>query len=328
MSADPLAILGPTCSWKSDTALIVAERLGAEILSCDSMQVYRGMDIGTGKPSRADRGRVRHHLIDCLDIEERCDAAAYVRLAEGVLADLEARGTPAVLAGGTGLYARSLIYGLGLLPADRGVAAEVEAELRAPGGEDALLAELERASPGGHVPDPVRRNPRRLVRAVEVVRLAGAPPWVLQPASGALPRRRFRQYVFLPDMAVLRPRIERRVTVWLREGWLDEVRGLVARGLLETPTARQALGYAEAAAFVAGRIGTLAELQERVVSATVRYARRQRTWFRHQHPGAVTIVIRRESSAEELAEVVLSDASAGESADRLGEAGGRFVVLE
>jgi tRNA dimethylallyltransferase len=306
MTGDHLAILGPTCSWKSETALLLAEHLGAEIVNCDSMQIYRGMDIGTGKPSPPDRGRVPHHLVDSLDLGDRCDASTYVGLAEAVLRALEGRGRRAILAGGTGLYARSLIYGLHPLPADSAVAADLEAELARPGGLACLREELRGACVAAGIPAAVLQNPRRLVRALEVLRLTGAPPWLLQRVVLAPVRRRFRQYLLLPDLAVLRPRIERRTAQWLDQGWIEEVRALLPRGLLRAPTARHALGYAEIADFLAGRIATRSELQAQIVRATVRYARRQRTWFRHQHPGAVTVCIQRDTTAAELAETILA----------------------
>jgi len=319
MTADHLAVLGPTCSWKSDTGLILAERLGREVLNCDSMQVYRGMDIGTGKPSLADRGRIRHHLIDCLDIHERCDAASYVTMADAVIREVESRGRSTVAVGGTGLYARALIYGMHEIPADPGVAAAVEDVLQSPGGPALLVAELEACCGADEVPAAVRQNPRRLARAVEVVRLTGRPPWRLQ--DGPLPSGRpaFRQYLIMPDMALLRRRIEARVAEWLGHGWIDEVRRLVARGLLQAPTARQALGYAQTAEYLAGGIASVGELQDRICRATVSYARRQRTWFRHQHPGAVVISIRRATSALELAGVILAHASGRPVADSAGE---------
>lgn len=305
MTSEHLAVLGPTCSWKSAVAILAAERLHGEILNCDSMQVYRGMDIGTAKPGPDERSRVRHHLVDCLAMDAPCNAATYAALAEPILDHLECRGGNAVLVGGTGLYARSLIYGQQLLPADRTLAAELIRTLAAPCGRDALVHELEAHNEGLPLPKDVLTNPRRLLRAVEVTRLTGSTPWQLRRLASAPLRHTFRQYIIMPEMGVLQQRIAARTAAMLRTGWVDEARVLIAHGLLTTPTARQALGYRDIAAFLDGDIPSLAKLQERLVQRTVRYARRQRTWFRHQHPGAVIIDIRRDTTPHEIADLVL-----------------------
>jgi tRNA dimethylallyltransferase len=305
MTPEHLAVLGPTCSWKSAVAVLAAERLHGEILNCDSMQVYPCLDIGTAKPTPAERARLPHHLVDCVALDAPCDAAVYVALAEPVLNDLESRGTTAVLVGGTGLYARSLIYGLRLLPADRTLAAELQRRLAAPHGRQALISELEAHSAGFALPKEIIDNPRRLLRAVEVTRLTGCTPWQLHRLPTAPPRYSFRQYLLIPEMSVLKGRIAERTQAMLRAGWIDEAEMLIQRGLLSTPTARQALGYREIAAFLAGTIPSRSELQDLLVRRTVAYARRQRTWFRHQHPGAVIVDIQRDTTPEEIVTLIL-----------------------
>jgi tRNA dimethylallyltransferase len=305
MTLDHLAVLGPTCSWKSAVAVVVAEHRHGEVLNCDSMQVYRGMDIGTAKPGPDLRSRVRHHLIDCLALDAPCDAAVYAALANPLLDDLECRRATAVLVGGTGLYARSLIYGLQLLPADRTLAAELLRRLATPGGREALIQELETCAAGRPLPKEVLQNPRRLLRAVEVARLTGSTPWQLHLVPSAPPRHTFRQYILLPEMRILRDRIVLRTADMLRSGWVEEAKALLAQGLLATPTARQALGYRDIAAFLEGTIPSLAALHEHLVRRTIGYARRQRTWFRHQHPGAVIVEIRRETTPEEIGALIL-----------------------
>lgn len=305
MSVEHLAVLGPTCSWKSAVAVVLAERLHGEVLNCDSMQVYRGMDIGTAKPGRDERSRVPHHLVDCLPMDAPCDAAIFAALAEPVLVDLERRGILAVLVGGTGLYARSLIYGLQLLPADRVLAAELVRILETPGGRETLLAELAAHDPAVPLPNEITENPRRLLRAVEVMRLTGSTPWHLHRLPAAAPRHTFRQYLLMPAMTVLQERIGVRTQAMLDAGWIAEARTLIGRGLLATPTARQALGYRDIAAYLSGELTSLAELQQRLVRRTVAYARRQRTWFRHQHPGAIRIDIRAATTPDEIASVIL-----------------------
>ena len=328
MSASHLAVLGPTCSWKSATAVILAEALNGEVVNCDSMLVYRGLDIGTAKPSPAERRGVPHHLCDCLDISEPCDAARYVRLAETALREIEGRGRIAVLAGGSGLYARAFLYGQALLPADDTVAKAVLARLDEPDGLAALRAELTDAARAASaaVPGAVLENPRRLARAVEVLRLTGQLPWQLHAPPIAAITARFPQVVLMPDMAVLRPRIARRTRDLLNAGWIEEARRAVAQGLLDTPSARQALGYADIAAFDHGEISSLEDLADVITRRTIRFARRQRTWFRHQHPGARTITIRRDTTARHIAEVVLQDLRTGQW-DPNGRATGPDIVI-
>lgn len=315
-----LALLGPTGSGKSATAILLAERLGGEVVNCDSMLVYRGLNIGTAKPTSSDLSRVPHHLIDCLDLADPCGAAAYVALATSRLAEIEGRGRIAVLAGGTGLYARSLIYGLTDLPADPALAAELQQSLAGPDGLGALRAELTaHTGTADAIPTQVWQNPRRLLRAVEVLRLTSEVPWRLHPQRPPTPQRPFDQYVLLPDMAVLKPRIAARTAAMLRAGWIDETRALMRHGLLNTPTARQALGYRDIAEFLAGRIPTVVDLADTIDRHTIAYARRQRTWFRHQHPGAILVVIRRPTSPDELAEAILRHRELAEEHDGTGE---------
>jgi tRNA dimethylallyltransferase len=305
MTSEHLAVLGPTCSWKSAVAILAAEHLHGEILNCDSMQVYRGMDIGTAKPGLEERSRVRHHLVDCLAMEAPCDAAIYAAMAEPILTDLERRGARAVLVGGTGMYARTLIYGLELLPADRTLSADLMRILATPGGRETLIRELETRSGDLPLPREVLENPRRLLRAVEVTRLTGFTPWQWRRQPSPPPRHPFRQYILMPDLKILQERIAIRTTAMLRAGWIDEARVLLAQGLLTTPTARQALGYRDIAAFLGSSATSLTDLHQRLTQLTVKYARRQRTWFRHQHPGAVVVAIHRDTTPEEIANLIL-----------------------
>ncbi|NLF92715.1 MAG: tRNA (adenosine(37)-N6)-dimethylallyltransferase MiaA [Oligosphaeraceae bacterium] len=292
-----LAILGPTCSWKSEVALRLAEKYQGEIISCDSMQVYRGLDIGTAKPSLAERQRVPHHLLDCLDLHERYDAARFVREARRCLEDIWGRGHLAVLVGGTGLYAKSLIYNLPLLPSDAALSRQLQQELSL-AGPAVLLARLENAGVNpALIPAEVRANPRRLLRACEVQQLTGRPPWELTRPE-ATPDPAFRQFCLLPLFELLKQRIRRRTAAMLSAGWLEEAARAEASGLSRSPTARQALGYAELLAYLSNPSPPgLAVLAETLSNRTIRYARRQYTWFRHQHPGSQQIIISSEEQA-------------------------------
>ena len=290
-----VAVLGPTCCWKSEVGLRLAEACGGEIVSCDSMQIYRGLPIGTAQPDAAELARAPHHLIAELDIHEPYDANRFVQRAKHVLDDISARGKTAFLVGGTGLYARSLIYGFELLPADPAVFKALEAELAAEGGREKLLQRLE--AYGDAIPEDVRLNPRRLLRACEVLSLTGKPPWV-QAKKFDKPDPAFRQFCLIPVLSMLKERIRRRTARMLENGWLEEAEWADSQGLLQTPTARQALGYAEVIDYLRhGLKGGLPALCEILTNRTVQYARRQLTWFKHQHPGAQLIEIEREEGA-------------------------------
>ena len=290
-----VAVLGPTCCWKSEVGLRLAEACGGEIVSCDSMQIYRGLPIGTAQPDATELARAPHHLIAELDIHEPYDANRFVQRAKRVLDDISARGKTAFLVGGTGLYARSLIYGFELLPADPAVFKALEAELAAEGGREKLLERL--AVYGDAIPEDVRLNPRRLLRACEVLSLTGKPPWV-QAKKFDKPDPAFRQFCLIPVLSMLKERIRRRTARMLENGWLEEAEWADSQGLLQTPTARQALGYAEVIDYLRhGLKGGLPKLCEILTNRTVQYARRQLTWFKHQHPGAQLIEIEREEGS-------------------------------
>lgn len=288
-----VVLLGPTCAWKSEAAEALADELSAEIISCDSMQIYRGLDIGTAKPSVETRRRIPYHLVDCLDFSEPYDVNRFVSYAQAGMRAIQARGKLAIVAGGTGLYARALVYGYELLPAAPAVFAEFNERYAAPGGREELLARLEAAATatGTALHEEVYRNPRRLIRACEVLALTGRLPWELQKKHDQ-PGENFRQLCVIPDFALLKDRIRRRTALMLERGWVEEARRADAVGLLASPTARQALGYREIIDCLSGRIaGGVGILPELLANRTIQYARRQLTWFRHQHPGAQVLSI-------------------------------------
>lgn len=282
-----IAIAGPTASGKSALALGVASRLGGEIVSVDSMQVYRGLDIGTAKPSPAERALCPHHLIDIVDPAESFSVAAFQALARGAIADISGRGRMPVLAGGTGLYLRAVLrdYDFAAPGEDPEVRRRLtERALAEPGGLPALYRELKEADPVA----AARINPndlRRIVRALEVWHLTGRPissAWGHQaPCYDALVVG-----LRLPRQ-VLCQRIDQRVEEMIRAGLIDEVRSLVARGYSRALSSGQALGYRELVAHLAGRI-SLEEAIIRIKLGTRSYARRQMSWFRSE-PGLVWI---------------------------------------
>ncbi len=276
-----LALVGPTASGKSDLALAAAHALGdVEIVSVDSMQVYRGLDIGTAKPTVRERAAIPHHLIDVADPSENWSVARFQIAARDAVADIEARDKRALLVGGTGLYLQAVIDPLTFPPEDLAVRAELEAEVTTPEGLAAAYAELERV-------DPVAAariepgNERRIVRALEVIKLTGEPFSSFGPGIQS-----YGDTVFPVSMAgislppdVLARRIEQRFTAMRDAGLVDEVRGLAARGELSR-TARQAIGYKEVLAYLEGSEPSLDAAFDEAVRRTKRFARRQVRWFR------------------------------------------------
>lgn len=275
MSDDPSPtafLLGaPTASGKSAVALRLAERFGLEIVSADAMQVYRGLDVGTAKPSAAARARVPHHAIDLVGPDAPFSVADWVAVAEDAILDASARGVSCLVVGGTGFYLHALAEGLPTTPAaDPAAQAPLWARLERE-GVDALAAEVEAVAPEDA--RRAQRNPRRLVRTLEVIRRTGRPPSTFPPRP---PRVRVDRTWLLPAMAELEPRIAARAEAMLAGGLIEEAAALDPAALA---TARQAIGYAEAAAVARGETSREAA-RDAIVVATRRYARRQRTWFR------------------------------------------------
>jgi tRNA dimethylallyltransferase len=275
-----LAIVGPTAAGKSELALAVAEAHGADIVSCDSLQVYREMDIGTAKPTAGERARVPHHLIDVVAPDDGFSAARYVELADRAIAQVRARGRRVVLVGGTGLYLRALRFGLFDAPARDVVLREqlLGAEESEPGLLHRRLSAVDPASAARIAP----RDLVRLVRALEVHALTGVPLAEHHAAHRRSPRHPLRVVVLDPPLDALGQRIAARTAAMLAGGLVEETRSLLARyGAGLKPLG--ALGYREVLAHLAGRL-PLGELGPTIVSATRKYARRQRTWFRSE-PG-------------------------------------------
>jgi tRNA dimethylallyltransferase len=274
----PIFVAGPTAVGKSEIALRLAEQLGGEIISADSMQVYRGLDIGTAKPSPAERARVPHRLIDICDLTDNFDAAQFVRLAQKSVEEIQARGRVPIFCGGTGLYFKAFLSGLGEAPATN---PELRAELEAVSFE-ALLRELRERDPAAYAQID-KQNPRRVIRAVEVIRLTGKKfseqraEW---KAQCAVPDKT-NFYCFTRTPADLHARINARVDAMFARGLVEETRGLLQRGLEQNKTAMQAIGYRQVAEHLRGE-RPLAETVELVKSRTRQFAKRQLTWFRRQ----------------------------------------------
>jgi len=274
-----LVILGPTASGKTDLALHLARRTSAEILSLDSMQVYRGMNIGTAKPTPAERAEIRHHLIDVIDPGETFTVARFVELADQVIADATARGVRLIATGGTPLYYKALFEGLFEgPPADQSLRSRLR-ELR---GEE-LHRRLRQVDP--HAADRIHANDtKRLIRALEVHELTGRPISSFQTewtgAAQSATTRHPATWIGLHwDKEALNRRINARVKAMLAAGWLEEARALIDRHTTLSPTAAEATGYHELTQHLRGE-NSLDEATERIKIATRQLARRQMKWFR------------------------------------------------
>ena len=273
----PLAILGPTASGKSTLALAIADLAAAdghtvELVSIDSMQVYRGMNVGTATPTAAEQAAVRHHLIDLVDPSYAFTVSEFQDLANTAIADIQSRGHVPVLVGGTGLYLRAVIDDLEIPGQFPDVLAELDAD---PGteGMHARLAELDPAAAAKMEPN----NRRRVLRALEVTLGAGRPFSSFGPGLDTYGDSRFVQVALRWDRTELDQRIASRYEVQMADGFLDEVRWLAEQD--PSRTAMQALGYRELLAHVAGEC-TVAEALELAITRTRQFARRQERWFR------------------------------------------------
>jgi tRNA dimethylallyltransferase len=270
-----VAVVGATGVGKSDLAVTLAQRLGGEVVNADSMQLYRGMDVGTAKLPVAERGGVPHHLLDVWDLRTEANVADYQQMARACFAELAGRGVVPVLVGGSGLYVRAALDHLDFPGTDPQVRARLEADLAAD-GPGALHLRLASADPvaAGNI---LASNGRRLVRALEVIEITGA------PFSATMPDHVYAIPAVQVGLTLPRPvldeRIERRVDRMWEQGLVDEVRRLAADGLREGRTASRALGYAQVLRHLDGEL-TEAQAHEETVRATRRFARRQESWFR------------------------------------------------
>ncbi len=272
----PVYLVGPTASGKSAAALSLAQRLNGEIVTVDSMQVYRGLDIGTAKPTRAEQEAIPHHLIDVVDLTDSFDAAKFVALATEVVDGIKSRGKVPIFCGGTGLYLKAWLSGLGDAPSSD---PDLRAELESTTLEE-LLNELREK-------DPVtferidRENPRRVVRAIEVIRLTGKPfsdqraGWTEGNGPDAT------VFCLSREPNILRDRINQRVDIMFDSGLVTETQDLLTRGLEQNRAAMQAIGYRQVVEHLNGA-RDLEETISLIKTKTWQFARRQGTWFRNQ----------------------------------------------
>jgi tRNA dimethylallyltransferase len=276
-----VAVIGPTASGKSALGFWLAQQLGGEVVACDSTQLYRGFDLGTAKPSPAERRAIPHHLIDVLGPEAAATAGGYRQMAIAVLDDLRRRACLPIFTVGTGLYLRALLEGLADVPQR---SEELRERLRrssnehAPGHLHRILQRLDaqaaqKISPADH---------QKLIRAIEVCLLAKLPLTELYK-SGRAPLQGWRvlKIGLAPDRQALYARIHERTQAMLANGWLEEVRSLLQTGLPENAKPFDFIGYRELRAVTQARM-TIDEAREAIQQATRRYAKRQLTWFRRE----------------------------------------------
>jgi tRNA dimethylallyltransferase len=268
-----IAVVGPTAAGKSALGVALAQELGGEVVNADSMQLYRGMDIGTAKLSLAERDGVPHHVLDIWDVTEPASVAEYQKAARGAVEDIAARGRVPLLVGGSGLYVRAVLDEFDFPGTDPEIRARLEAE-RSAQGSAALYARLQRLDPAA-ADRILPSNGRRIVRALEVIELTGAPFTAALPAPA--PYYESVQIGVDRDTAALDRRIAERVERMWSGGLIDEVRSL--EGIRRGRTASRALGYQQALAQLDGTL-TEAEAIGDTVRGTRRFVRRQRSWFR------------------------------------------------
>ncbi|MGB9372798.1 MAG: tRNA (adenosine(37)-N6)-dimethylallyltransferase MiaA [Jiangellales bacterium] len=303
-----VAVVGATASGKSDLAVDLALRLDGEVVNTDSMQLYRGMDIGTAKLSVAERRGVPHHLLDVLDVTQAASVAQVQCWARQAVRDVWSRGRVPILAGGSGLYLRAVIDDIVFPGTDAAIRARLEAQLDEVGAP-AMHERLRRVDPDAAAAI-LSTNARRIVRALEVVELTG------RPFAATLPEptpwhRPVVQVAIDVSRDELDQRVEARVDRMWQRGLVDEVRALEQRGLRDGPTASRALGYAQVLRYLAGEWAQQ-QARERTVSATRRFIRRQDQWFRkdarvHWLPGHA---VDAESTAQWLRSIRRGDAGA------------------
>lgn len=276
-STRPIAVVGPTASGKSAVSLALAEELSGEVVNIDSMQLYRGMDIGTAKLPVDERRGIPHHQLDVWDITKPASVAEYRASAVADVESIMNRGKRPIIVGGSMMYVQALVDEWDFPPTDPHVRARWEQQLDRI-GVHALHDHLATVDP--EAARIIERNdPRRTVRALEVIELTGRPFAASQPPKNSTPRWNLRLVGLWADADWLNPRIEQRVRAMFDAGFVDEVRGLIGQGLVRESTAGKAIGYSQVLDYLEGEC-SLDEAIEATVMGTRRYARRQRSWFR------------------------------------------------
>jgi len=271
-----IVICGATATGKSDLAVGIAEEIGAEIVNADSMQLYKGMDIGTAKLTAAERGSVAHHMLDVIDVKSDAGVSWYQELAREKIDELRNSGKSVVVVGGTGLYIKAILDDLNFPETDPDIRAKLNLEADEIGG-DAMHQRLTELDPAAALAIP-KENVRRVVRALEVIEITGAPFTANLPRADSTKYPDAMQFGLAMERTTLNSRIDLRVAKMWERGFVDEVEGLIDQGILEGKTAQAAIGYAQIIRMKHGVL-TQGEAIEDTARATRQYARRQETWF-------------------------------------------------
>jgi tRNA dimethylallyltransferase len=277
MSSPVIIICGPTATGKSDLALEVAELIDGEIINADSMQLYKGMDIGTAKLSVDERNGIPHHLLDILTVEEDASVAQYQSLARAAVDEIRSRNKAAIIVGGTGLYIKSIMDEMNFPETDPEFRRKLESEAELLGTAE-LYSRLRLLDPEAAAAiEPA--NTRRIIRALEVIEVTGQPYSANLPTDTSLRYPDALHIGLAMERSSLAPRIEARVHRMWQSGLVVEVDGLIEAGLLKGSTAKRAIGYAQIIALRNGEI-TKSQAIEETIIATRQYVRRQETWFK------------------------------------------------
>jgi tRNA dimethylallyltransferase len=271
-----IVICGATATGKSDLAVALAQEIGAEIINADSMQIYKGMDIGTAKLAPAERGGIEHHLLDILAVSQDSTVAWYQELARQSVTQIHGRGKNAIIVGGTGLYIKSILDDLNFPDTDANVRQKLTEEAKEFGIVQ-LFQRLEQLDPAAAAAID-RQNERRVIRALEVIEITGKPFTANLPREDSSLYPDALQFGLVMDRAELGERVEARVDRMWETGFVDEVDRLIDEGITKATTARRALGYAQIIAMRSGEISEDLAIEE-TKRATRQYVRRQETWF-------------------------------------------------
>lgn len=283
-----LAIMGPTASGKTAISLKVADVLPVEIISADSMQFYKELNVGVAKPTDEELHKVPHHLLNICSIKERVHVYTFVEMAEKIQFEIRSRGNIPLLVGGSGLYIRSFFYGLDPLPADTELRKKLDLEFDSPAGFDKLKEIMQKVNPTDYI--RWKQHLRKLIRAYEVFLLTGCSISELQKSWKGTLKFPVNSVFLQHDRQILRERIAIRSDEMLKNGWIEETSELIENGFLDSPTANQAIGYKIIANFLNGEINQDA-MRTKIINSTRQYARRQESWFRNKHPEAVTVLM-------------------------------------
>ena len=271
-----IVIAGATATGKSAVSIALAQSIDAEVINADSMQVYRGMDIGTAKITLDERDGIAHHMLDVLDVHQDSTVAWYQSAAREAIDEIHSRGKSVVMVGGTGLYIKAVIDELNFPDTDPMVRHTLNKEAEEL-GIDAMFARLEKLDPAAALAID-RANLRRIIRALEVIEITGQPFTANLPREDSVRYPNARQFGLVMDRELLSERIDARVNTMFEQGLVAEVQNLLNAGLVEGRTAQRALGYAQVISHLKGEISLDAAIEE-TKRATRQYARRQETWF-------------------------------------------------